>query len=358
MSAAVRADYGDSGLISQVDARRYGLERAWFTQVSLDSARGRMTDLTYFVSATQSHTVYEVRYQDRKQTFSERDTDRFGDLLGKEAAEKEAKAFVEELKLREIEGKLQTIQVPEITLYVVTDRAVLHAIDAETGRTRWTTVVGNRNYPTERPGISENYVAVLNGSTLHLLKRDTGEMAWIRKIQGVASAGPALTEEYVIVPTFTGGVEWYDIEETRTLPEISRSNGRVLIQPTVTPLSVLWPTDRGLLYVARTTQKTAVSHGSQESDRFASDVRQPRQSAGGLDRWLRVLPARDQRRRVLAVFRRRADQQQPGSHWRLGVRRDRQRQPVLPESGDGRRKNGRCPRSSAWWRPARTACTA
>lgn len=253
LSTAVQADYGGSGLISQVEARRYGLERAWFTQVSLDSARGRISDLTYFVSATQKHTVYEVRYQDRKQTFSERDTDRFGDVLGKEAAEKEAKAFVEELKLREIEAKIETLEVPEITLYVVTDRAVLHAIDAETGRTRWTTVVGNRTYPTERPGVSEDYVAILNGSTVHLLKRDTGEMAWIRAVDGVASAGPALTEQYVVVPTFTGSVEWYEIGETRTLPKISRSNGRVLIQPTVTPFSVLWPTDRGLLYVARTT---------------------------------------------------------------------------------------------------------
>ncbi len=263
---AVAADRGDAALISQVEAQRYGLERAWFTQVQLDPARARMTDMIYFVSPTLSHTVYEVQYQERSRAFSERDTDRFGDPVGKEKAEKEAKAFMEELKLREIEGKLQTIQVPETTLYAVTDRAVLHAIDGETGRTRWTTVVGNRDYPLERPGISDNYVAVLNGSTLHLLKRQTGEMAWIRTIQGVASAGPALTSEYVIVPTFSGDVELYDIEETRTLPEIYRSNGRVLIQPLVTPLSVLWPTDRGLLYAAQTAQKGL---------RYRMEARQP-----------------------------------------------------------------------------------
>jgi len=242
-------------LISQVEARQYGLERAWFTQVKLDPARSRLSDMIYFVSAAQSHTVFEVQYQDRKRTFSERDTDRFGDVLGKENAEKEAKAFMDELKLREIESKLETIQVPETTLYAVTDRAVLHAIDAETGRTRWSTLVGNRDYPLERPGINEDFVGVLNGSTLHLLKRQTGEMAWIRSIQGVASAGPALTSEYVVVPTFSGDIELYDIDETRTLPDIYRSNGRVLVQPVVTPLSVLWPTDRGFLYSSQTLQK-------------------------------------------------------------------------------------------------------
>lgn len=251
----VGGDPSDSALISQVELRQYGLERAWFTQVKLDPARARLTDMTYFVSATQSHTVFEVQYQDRKRDFSERDTDRFGETLGKEKAEKEAKAFMDELKLREIESKLQTIQVPEATLYAVTDRAVLHAIDAETGRTRWSTLVGNRDYPLERPGINEDFVGVLNGSTLHLLKRQTGEMAWIRSIQGVASAGPALTTDYVVVPTFTGDIELYDIDETRTLPDIYRSNGRVLIQPVVTPLSVLWPTDRGFLYSSQTLQK-------------------------------------------------------------------------------------------------------
>lgn len=247
---------GNGLLISQTEARRYGLERMWFTQVRLDPARARLTDLTYFVSATQSYTVFEVHYGDRKRTFSERDTDRFGDLIGKEGAEKAAKAFIEELKLHEIEGAVKTISVPEITIYAVSDRAVLHAIDAETGRTRWATVVGNRDYPVERPGVNEDYVATLNGSTLHLLKRATGETAWIRTVESVVSAGPALTNDHVIVPTFSGNVESYDIDETRTLPDIYRSNGRVLVQPVAMPASIVWPTDRGFLYVARIGKKS------------------------------------------------------------------------------------------------------
>ncbi len=249
-----RAEYRSVGLIPPETARQFGLDRAWFTTVELDPARGRMAHMLYHVSSSHTHAVYVVNYEDRKRWFSEQDLDRFGDELGRERAKKRAKDFMQDLEAQGIEGQPETMEVPEITLYVVTDRAMVQAIDAETGRTRWSKVIGNRNYPTERPGVSEEHVAVINGTTLYLLKRDTGEIVWSRQVRGVPSAGPAITLEYIVVPTFTGVVELYDIDETATLPEMYMSNGRVLIQPTVTPLSVAWPTDRGFMYVARTAK--------------------------------------------------------------------------------------------------------
>jgi len=331
LASVVSAEYRKSSLISPVEARRYGLDRAWFTRVELDPARGRITDIQYFVGSTDAYTVYEVQHQGQKKAFSERGVDAFGKAVGKEGAKKLADEYFEELKIQEIFGKLEltvdveatarrlfitfrdrkstitgdkelyetedertealrraeeqfwsdmqpvltaeqnanlkklqaqeteiefkTLVVPEVTLYVTTDRGVIHAIDAETGRTRWATVVGDREHPTERAGVSEEYVAVLNGSHLYLLNRSTGETAWKRQVDGVPSAGPAITDTYVVVPTFSGNVELYEIEETRTLPYLYKSNGRVLIQPVATSLSVAWPTDRGFLYVAKASKR-------------------------------------------------------------------------------------------------------
>ena len=70
MSASVVAEYRSNGLISPVEARRFGLERAWFTQVQMDSARGTLTDLSYFVSAKQSQAIFEVQYEGRTRAFS------------------------------------------------------------------------------------------------------------------------------------------------------------------------------------------------------------------------------------------------------------------------------------------------
>jgi hypothetical protein len=238
-------------LISPNIAQQYGLDRAWFTTVQLDPSRGQIAHMRYYVSPTRTHAVFVVNYDDRKRWFSQTDLDRYGEEIGREQAEKLAKEFASDLKVQDIESTVETLEVPEITLFVITDRAMVHAIDAETGRTRWARVIGNRDYPTERPGVSDKYLAVINGTTLYLLKRDSGEIAWSRQVDGVPSAGPIFTMEYIVVPTFSGNVELYDIEEVRTLPKIYKSNGRVLVQPISTPLSIAWPTDRGFLYVAR-----------------------------------------------------------------------------------------------------------
>jgi outer membrane protein assembly factor BamB len=254
-SRAARAVSPTGGLISSAEARRYGLEPMWFTRAQLDAARGQLTFLQYFVSSKNMHTVFELKSSEGTQVFSERDLNAFGEALGKEGAEQKAKQVTEELKAREIEAKVERHDVPEITLYVTTDRGMVQAIDAETGRTRWALVIGERDYPTERPGVSEDFVAVLNGTRLFLLKRDTGEIAWSRSVAGVPGAGPAISDTYVAVPTYDGDVELYDLKETRTLPEIYKSNGRAIVQPIVTTMSIAWPTDRGFLYVARASKQ-------------------------------------------------------------------------------------------------------
>ncbi|MCR4410852.1 MAG: PQQ-binding-like beta-propeller repeat protein, partial [Thermoguttaceae bacterium] len=86
-----------SELLTDAELARHGLVRAWFTQVQLDPARGRVTDIV-------------------------------------------------------IDGG---------TVFVQTDRAILQAIDAETGQTLWVQQVGDPNHPTLTPGISNRMVAVI-----------------------------------------------------------------------------------------------------------------------------------------------------------------------------------------------------
>src|SRR5688500_5882078 len=72
------------GLISQMEAHRYGLQRAWLTHVTLDRARDRVTNL-------------------------------------------------------HLDGPILLVQ---------TDTALLEALDAETGGRLWTVQVGHRDYPS------------------------------------------------------------------------------------------------------------------------------------------------------------------------------------------------------------------
>ncbi|MFP6666011.1 MAG: PQQ-binding-like beta-propeller repeat protein [Pirellulales bacterium] len=175
-----------SPLISEITARRYGLTRSWFAQVDLDRSRDRV----------------------------------------------------------------QSIAIHDRTLFVQTKRGVLQAIDAETGKTMWVNRLGSPLHPTTEVGVSDEYVAALNGSTLYVFERATGKSSWSRRVVGAPGAGPGISKDYIFVPTINGILEAYNLEQPRKPAWLYNAGGRALVQPFVASGSVSWPTDRGSFYVA------------------------------------------------------------------------------------------------------------
>ncbi|MEQ8790996.1 MAG: PQQ-binding-like beta-propeller repeat protein [Pirellulaceae bacterium] len=252
------------GLVSSIDARRIGLERSWFTQINVDSGRGELSFVTPYVSHAKAFTIYEVVWETGKLEFSELERDPFGQPRGAEEALKAANAKIEELTAEGLEPKLITSVVPEISLYASTNRGVVHAIDGETGRTRWSNIIGSTDYPTLEPGVNEDYVAVVNGSTLYVVERGTGVLAWERRLSGAPGAGPAVSDEMVFVPLMNGKVEAFKLTTDEEDEELERkfrapitlvSIGDCYLQPTVTPSVCAWVTDRGFMYVVNANKE-------------------------------------------------------------------------------------------------------
>jgi len=155
-------------LITQQDAAQHGLKRAWFTQIRIDPGRSRVSYLRLFE---------------------------------------------------------KTEQLPD-TLFVQTDQAVVHALDAETGQTLWVRAIGNRAHPTLAIGANAELVGVINGTRLYLLDRSNGRLLWQRRVEGVPADGPVLTDKYIFVPMISGLILAYPItkeeveeEENIVLPK-------------------------------------------------------------------------------------------------------------------------------------------
>lgn len=237
-------------LVAPSEANRFGLERAWFTRVQFDSARGRVAHIRQHVSSKYGYTVHEVVSERGRTVITDRDLDRLGRPLGKEGAEREANKLQQQYTRSGIEAQIKTQVLPEITIYVVSDSALLQAIDGETGRTRWSAVVGNPRYPTDAPGANDDYVAVVNGATLYVLNQATGGIVWQRQTLGAPGAGPAVSDERVFVPMTGGTVEAYVVNDARQPPWVFQSRGRAIVQPVIAGSAVAWPTDKGDLYVA------------------------------------------------------------------------------------------------------------
>src|SRR5262245_34927830 len=161
-------------LMTRDEARRMGLERAWFAQVELDRSR--------------HHVERAILKDDR--------------------------------------------------LTVLTTAGVVHEFDALTGANLWTAPVGNASYPSLGPAASDKYVAVVNGSTLYVLRRKDGKPVLDRRVYGGApGAAPAVAAEYVFVPLINGRMEGYPLnqgdDKSRT-PWYYQSSGRAMVAPLAT----------------------------------------------------------------------------------------------------------------------------
>ncbi|HUG68740.1 MAG TPA: PQQ-binding-like beta-propeller repeat protein [Pirellulaceae bacterium] len=239
-----------SSLISPTEANRFGLERMWFTRVQFDSARGRVAHIRQHISSKYAYSVHEVISPRGRIVVTDRDIDRLGVPLGKAGAEKQANKLLQQLMSSGIEAEIKTQILPEITIYVVSDSAVVQAIDGETGRTRWSAVVGNSRFPTDAPGANDDYVAIVNGTNLYVLDQATGSIAWRRQTLSAPGAGPAVSDDRVFVPMAGGTIEAYVLSDSRQPPWVFQSRGRAVVQPVIAGSGVAWPTDKGDLYVA------------------------------------------------------------------------------------------------------------
>jgi outer membrane protein assembly factor BamB len=181
------AEPAGAQLITQRNAARVGLERAWYAQVPVDASRSRITNW--------------LIYYDR--------------------------------------------------LYCVSDSGLVTALNAETGAALWTKRIGRPDFPALGPGASELHVGVVSGSRLFLLDRNDGHIVWSRQLGGAPSSGPALTRDFAFIALVTGRIEGYRLSDPAAQPWYYQSIGRTYVRPTTTGRIVSWPTAAGNLYVSR-----------------------------------------------------------------------------------------------------------
>ena len=306
---SVPALQAQQGRVSTVDATRAGLKVEWTTQVDVSPYGGEIVDIQLNVNENRSRTFFAIYYGSQREVISEFDIGPFGVpygtnpslgtldrklrqelerriptesdiIIGEELgvdestvaavrqemldrvtqAEQAAKDRQEkliammQLQSRDVEVKLEKYTLPESTIYVATTTGFVQAIDADTGMTRWTTSVGNHDYPTIGLGAGDNYVAVVNGSTAYCLDAINGKQLWERRCRGSVGSSPMVSDKYVFVPLVSGRLEALSIEKSGIGAESYVSIGRARSRPLVTEDSVCWATDRGYFTVAANDQ--------------------------------------------------------------------------------------------------------
>jgi outer membrane protein assembly factor BamB len=206
LPAAAHAARPLSSVVSQQAAQRWGLERAWATQVELDPSRGRIAHIS-------------------------------------------------------LQAGLLMVQ---------TDQATVHVLDAETRRTLWVGHVGQPGAITTPPAASDQFVVSTNGSILFLFDRATGQVLWTRRMGSVPSAGPAIGNNRIYVPQVSGMLSSYRLPNTNRKEETPgeqklkdnalnyMGKGIAYVAPIVTAGDVVWGTDAGNVYAVTPDELVAV----------------------------------------------------------------------------------------------------
>jgi hypothetical protein len=146
-----------SPLISETAAARHGLVRSWFAQATMDPGRSRLSHLKLY----------------------------------------------------------------DGILYAQSDRGLVQAFDAETGAALWSRQIGRPNYPTMPLGVGKLVLAVVNGSQLYILNRQTGELLRQCGLDGAPGAGPAVSDQWIYVPLLSATIVAYHFERAND-PEAER----------------------------------------------------------------------------------------------------------------------------------------
>ena len=174
--------------LTQTDlASRFGIQRAWFSQVSVDSSRSHVVD-------------WKLR-NDR--------------------------------------------------LYALTSAGILQALNSETGATLWTKQIGRPDGSYAGLGLNDEFIGVISGASLQLLERDTGQVRVKHLLRSAPATAPVLSKRYAFAAMSSGLIEGYSLDSPDQSPWHHQSIGRVFYEPSVSGEVVSWPTDRGYLYVSQ-----------------------------------------------------------------------------------------------------------
>ena len=228
-----------------------GLEVVWRAQVDVPQSRKRQTQVSVHLSKQNVIKAYEVVFDGGSRLFAPQHIDRQGRALGETGAAHMADVELRVLKSRGIEAEIIEHATPRITLYAQSTEGILYTIDGETGEIRWQVPIGRADYPNMLPAANDDYAAVVNGSTLHIVSLADGKLAWTKRLPTAPSNSPVVTDTHVFVPLHGGMLDGYSLdEEVSKIPLRTRSLGSTQAKPVLTGNSITWPTDRGFLYSA------------------------------------------------------------------------------------------------------------
>ncbi len=255
--------------LSVTDVNAAGLALHWQSQIQADTTRDEVVDMHLHVHDDRATSYYEIWHDGNRETIGFDDIGPRGTPYGSKEAGEYAQLRKEILVAKGHQDvTVELITTPQTTLYALSGYGDVHAIDAETGRTRWKTRVGTPFQPSVGIAANNQYVVVLKGSTVYCLDVNSGNVEWSRLARHAPGGGVAVSNHFAYVTSVTGHLQLMPLA-TRGLPEkFFASSGPATVDPTVSPNTVSWATERGFFNVASSDESGRFLFRLKTNDKF------------------------------------------------------------------------------------------
>jgi outer membrane protein assembly factor BamB len=118
--------------------------------------------------------------------------------------------------------KVRHVSIDEESVFIVSTSGVVTAFDSETGQKRWATLLGRYDQPGFPVVSNENLALVVMGSTLFAIEKRSGKTAWTLTLPGQPSTAPGVDDQRVYVGTIDGSVYAFSLRKVRQLYQEQR----------------------------------------------------------------------------------------------------------------------------------------
>jgi outer membrane protein assembly factor BamB len=144
-------------------------------------------------------------------------------VLGLKGAQERAAKLVKTYAIVGRKLTVKTFSEPVIYVVALASNGILTAFDGETGEVLWQTSVPHTSLQMLGPGVSDDYVTVVNGNYYFVARMADGNLVSTRKLEYTPTSAPVPIQKKIMVPSVGGRLVGYDIEKPLLDPVILRS---------------------------------------------------------------------------------------------------------------------------------------
>ena len=118
--------------------------------------------------------------------------------------------------------KVRHVSMDEDMVFVISTGGIATAFDSETGKIRWSMSLGRFDQPSYPLVSNENLALAVVGSTLYAIEKKTGRITWTLVLPAQPSTAPGVDEDQVYIGTLDGSVYAYSLRTVRRLYQEQR----------------------------------------------------------------------------------------------------------------------------------------